>query len=302
MRQVAVCKFLVVLAACLVPLLPLAASAQAVPGGGGDTQATTNGGASTGTMLAAALETAGYQSQQQILQQLSTHLGMLSALVFLCVIVSAVFSFAVSGGSMRTVWLLLGPPIFMFVSGIELNGYKNRTQASGVEWAFGTFKDVNNDKDKILQPVNINTKSDVSFVFHKYNEFVSETVQMLVAVITDQDMLPQMTFMARQRVMDDLFAFDINDPHWQSLMAYFMVRQYTGAKWGRHPLRPRGWVGYFFSESRISRNSTMSSGVGAGAAGAGVGSDRFRRLICFTIMKMMKARIVKLTATVMKLP
>ena len=41
-------------------------------------------------------------------------------------------------------------------------------------------------------------------------------------------------------------------------------------------------VAYFFSESRISRNKTTSSGVGAGAAG---GASFFRRFICLTIMK-----------------
>jgi len=54
-----------------------------------------------------------------------------------------------------------------------------------------------------------------------------------------------------------------------------------------------------FSASRISRSKTTSSG---GAVGAGGGASFFSRLICLTIMKMMKARITKLIATVMKLP
>ena len=56
---------------------------------------------------------------------------------------------------------------------------------------------------------------------------------------------------------------------------------------------------YFFSASRISRRRTTSSGVAAGGAG---GVAVFRRLICLTIMKMMKASIRKFNATVMKLP
>ena len=51
------------------------------------------------------------------------------------------------------------------------------------------------------------------------------------------------------------------------------------------------------------RSSTMSSGVSTVQAGAGsAGGSRLRRLICLTIMKMMKARMMKFTATVMKLP
>ena len=60
------------------------------------------------------------------------------------------------------------------------------------------------------------------------------------------------------------------------------------------------WV-YFFKLSRISRSSTTSSGVGAGAAGA-AGVSFFMRFICLTIMKTIKAKIMKFTATVMKLP
>ncbi len=53
---------------------------------------------------------------------------------------------------------------------------------------------------------------------------------------------------------------------------------------------------YFLSESRISRSSTTSSGA------AGGGTAFFSLFICLTIRKMMKARIEKLIATVMKLP
>ena len=45
----------------------------------------------------------------------------------------------------------------------------------------------------------------------------------------------------------------------------------------------------------------MSSGVAGSGAGAAGASSRLRRLICLTIMKMMKARMMKFTATVMKL-
>ena len=58
-------------------------------------------------------------------------------------------------------------------------------------------------------------------------------------------------------------------------------------------------VSYFFSESRISRSSNTSSAVGAGAGG---GASFFSWLICLTMMKMTKARMMKLIATVMKLP
>src|SRR3989344_3963327 len=59
---------------------------------------------------------------------------------------------------------------------------------------------------------------------------------------------------------------------------------------------------YFLKLSLISRNRTMSSAGGAGALGGGAGGLGLRRLICLIIMKMMNARMMKLTATVRKFP
>ena len=53
--------------------------------------------------------------------------------------------------------------------------------------------------------------------------------------------------------------------------------------------------------SRISRNNTTSSGVATGVGGA-AGVSRLSRLTCLIIRKMMNARMMKLMATVMKLP
>ncbi len=67
---------------------------------------------------------------------------------------------------------------------------------------------------------------------------------------------------------------------------------------GTGAVRP-GRADYFFNASRISRSSTTSSGVAAALGGC---SARLSRLICRTMMKMMKARMMKFSATVRKLP
>ena len=63
----------------------------------------------------------------------------------------------------------------------------------------------------------------------------------------------------------------------------------------------QGAVRHFFSESRIWRNSRMSSGV-AGAAAAGGSSSFFIALNFLIIRKITSARITKLRTTVRKLP
>ena len=60
-----------------------------------------------------------------------------------------------------------------------------------------------------------------------------------------------------------------------------------------------GQACYFLNASRISRSSCTSSGV---AGGGGGGAADLSLLICRTMMKMMKARMTKFSATVMKLP
>src|SRR3569832_447708 len=57
-------------------------------------------------------------------------------------------------------------------------------------------------------------------------------------------------------------------------------------------------MAYRLRLSRISRNRTISS---AGAFGS-TGDFRLRRFICLTMMKIMKARMMKFRATVTKLP
>ena len=59
--------------------------------------------------------------------------------------------------------------------------------------------------------------------------------------------------------------------------------------------------GEFFNESRISRSSSTSSGVGGGSAGAASAGLR-RLLMNLTIRKMMNARMMKLISTVMNEP
>jgi hypothetical protein len=54
----------------------------------------------------------------------------------------------------------------------------------------------------------------------------------------------------------------------------------------------------FFNSSRISRSSATSSGVAAGAASCW----DFNRFTAFTIQKMTKARMMKFSRMVMKLP
>jgi hypothetical protein len=178
---------------------------------------------STGTMVAAALETVGYHAQSQILTQLSSQMETLSGMIFTVVIFSAVLLMSLYGDYKIAPWVIFGPPLFVFISGIEIASSNNRVQSNGAEWALGAFKDSQGKKDAAVKSTGLAGNANVSFFFQKYNEFVSEAVQEIVKVISNEKLDNQMLFMSRQRILEDLFGYESKDPGWKSLMGYFMV-------------------------------------------------------------------------------
>lgn len=169
--------------------------------------------AGVGTLVAAAMETAGYVSQAQVLSDLATMLERLGALIYVCCIFAALLSVAISGRYDLGLWLLMGPPLFFFL-------IKPSVSSGGAEWQFGAFKD-RGERQHILDGANVQLSGDakVSFFFHGFNVLVSDTVQQLIKVITKDSVRQQMLFMARQQVMDDLFSTKVDKPDLEALVA-----------------------------------------------------------------------------------
>lgn len=179
--------------------------------------------ASAGTMMAAALETVGYYSQAQILQDLSEMISTLGALIYLGVISSIILTVALMGNYRSALWMLVGPPLFVWLSGVEVNGVSNRTAGAGVEWQFGTFKDPG-FKQQLLNEAEptVGQPGQVSYFFHKYNLLISEGVQELIEIVTNKDTLAQMQFMTRQRLLEELVGVEIDNSGWRSLGNFFI--------------------------------------------------------------------------------
>lgn len=174
---------------------------------------------SAGTVVVAAMESVGYHAQNQILTSLNTMMGDLGAFIYLCVILSAVLTVALMGRYQAALWLLIGPPIFIFVSGVELGGQVNRINARGPDWQMGAFHGPEGVKEQVMGRQD--APVDVSFVFHKYNELISEVYQLLINKITSADAKKSILFMARQRILEDIFSFDLTNPNGKALGAYF---------------------------------------------------------------------------------
>lgn len=188
------------------------------PGGsGGDSF----GFAATGTLVASSMETVGYHAQGQILSNLSSELADVGALIYLGVLFSMILTASLMGEYRAALWVLVGPPLFVFASGIELGGQSQRIQSSGPEWKFGAFSDPGGFREQLIK--GRAPQAEVSFLFHKYNELISEISQDIINRLTAGDTERQFLFMARQRVMEDLFGTELTEPSLRALMQEFLV-------------------------------------------------------------------------------
>lgn len=164
-------------------------------------------GASTGTLIAAALETVGYKAQSLVLKDLKSMLLGLGTLVYVCCLLSGILTIALLGKYPLGLWFFVGPSMFYFL-------IENTVKANGAEWQFGAFEnqvtaEQESDVDEFLKE---NVKAEVSWAFHRYNVFISNMVQNLVKLITNADKDRQLKFMVRTKIMSDLFATDIGHP------------------------------------------------------------------------------------------
>ena len=173
-------------------------------------------GPSTGTLVAAVMETVGYVSQAQLLSNggLGQMIERLGALFYLCSIVSAILAVALAGKYEVALWLLVGPPMFHFlIMPIQGDG---STVTLGAEWQFGAFRDSLGFRDRVFRGVQAEvpqgqSANQVSWFFHAFNVVVSDTIQQLVKFITNNQIRQQMLFQTRQQVMNDLFAARVED-------------------------------------------------------------------------------------------
>ena len=167
--------------------------------------------ASTGTLVAAALESAGYRAQSMVLSQLATMLNELGVLLYLGCAIAAIITVALGGKYSMGLWFVIGPALLSFI-------VKTKDYGTGVEWQFGAN---NRGTSQIEQLLSDNTDDTrVSWLFHNYNLLVSSIVQNLIVVITQQNIQNEMLFTVRQQMYRDVFAANIGSPELSNLVHY----------------------------------------------------------------------------------
>lgn len=165
--------------------------------------------ASAGTLLASALETAGFEAQEAVLRDLAPMYIGISGFLFTAVIMMAIGTYALQGDYQMKWWLLLTPALFIFV-------VNTRVEVEPSEWTVGAYK--LEGQVKGAQNKAANEKSNVSWVFAKYNDLVSSVVRNLSNVILNGQLKRQMMFSTRQRIMNEIIAADNLDGNLRELI------------------------------------------------------------------------------------
>lgn len=132
-------------------------------------------GAKSGTLIAAAMESAGISLQADMIQWVSTDGKSLAALLYLIALISAVIAIASGGRYLWGRYLLIGPALFFFLMQTH--------ESSGSTWQHA---DKTYDKKHIelaLRDTNLRGRGDVSLFFKFWNNFMSETTQELLGLL-----------------------------------------------------------------------------------------------------------------------
>lgn len=135
-------------------------------------------------LVAATLQTKGMADQQKILDNFSSQLTDLAALIYLVSIMGAVGAMAVYGSYKKGMYLLIGPALFYFM-------IDRRIEANGTKLRVGRNEIANSPEEQrsflnfIGQEANGGGFYRVSLAYGVYDSLVSAVVQDIVSVLLD---------------------------------------------------------------------------------------------------------------------
>lgn len=175
--------------------------------------------ASVGTLVAAALETAGYRAQQNVLVDLAPLVDGLAMFLFTASAIMGILAVVYGGSYRMALYMFVGPALFYFFT-------KNTVTARASDFQFGAFQAPATQVEDVIcgEDARGETRicdedtSKVSWVFDSYNQLVSSIVQNSVRVLTNNSLKNQLLFMTRQRIMARMFDFSIEDPGLKQLI------------------------------------------------------------------------------------
>ncbi len=191
--------------------------------------------ASSGTLIAAALETVGYHYQSHILDALTggrtaadgyggTAFVAIAAFVYIIAAIAAMIQFAMTSRYKLGLWFLLGPGCFYFVT-------LYRIESSGTNWLFGDEARSERLKEAVVTNVLGYTASEkelpvprVSWFFHEFNRMLSEAGQSLIKHLMNGRKDMDLRFMVRAPLYGAMVTSMIDDKNFKELVHVAILR------------------------------------------------------------------------------
>jgi len=171
---------------------------------------------SVGSIIGAAMETAGHYIQSDYLDILNAGLASsLGGFLWLLSFIGALFIFTIGGKYKFGLWFLFGPPLFFFL-------INNRVPSTGANWRFGERI---HSQDKVVAATKDvagdivvgggGKEAKVSWFFVQWNNLVSNSVQAFISVIDLAATNSDLNFIQKADLYQGLFRAKVTDPKLQ---------------------------------------------------------------------------------------
>jgi hypothetical protein len=171
-----------------------------------------------GTLISAALQTAGVFAQAEILTTFQDGLKHLAALCYLASIVSGLVALAMFGNYRQGIYLLLGPPLFLYM--ITTTTAVGGTQLqTGDRIVKGSVQDQVKFLSRFAQSTKFSQGAKVSYFFIGFDNVVSSVVQGIVSVIMDTKDNEDLILKGRERMFSWALRARVYDPSFIKLIA-----------------------------------------------------------------------------------
>ncbi len=173
-----------------------------------------------GHVVAAILQTAGIYGQSEILTVFTPYLGLIAKLIYLWCLVGGVASVAIFGDYKCAAYFLLGPALFLWV-------LQTTVPAKGTVWHFGD-RVMEDNPDKLFSLMKWKAfETDrakektphVSYFYAVFDNTISSIVQGLVAVLLDTKNKQDLIYVARERMLTQLYRIQGTEEGFIALLA-----------------------------------------------------------------------------------
>lgn len=171
---------------------------------------------SSGTLVGAVLESAGYIYQATLLDSLTAPLkDEVGALIYLLGVAIVIFQYTVLKSAKMAPWLLIGPAVFSAV-------ILDRSDIQQAKWSFGSSeRDQGEVTDKTEKVTDGQSGSaNVSTLFRRFVTMSSEVTRAMVDTINGVQIKNDLWFIAKGQMVGAMTNFKEEDPGLQGLIHY----------------------------------------------------------------------------------